>query len=151
MEEGDGSTLGSEQPISVRTEPIELAPRAGFDNMDEDHQIFSAYTVYFDFDRSAVPPGERSKIEPVADYLRNNRAHKLSVEGHCDERGTEEYNRSLGERRALALREYLVNLGISADRIRTITYGEDRPADPGHDDSAWSKNRRGEFVLLKPR
>jgi peptidoglycan-associated lipoprotein len=119
--------------------------------MDEDREAFRLNTVYFDFDRSTVKPSERSKIEPVADYLRGHAENKLQIEGHCDERGTEEYNRSLGERRALALREYLVNLGISADRIKTISFGEDRPADPAHDESAWSKNRRGEFVLLKPR
>ncbi len=71
----------------------------------------------------------------------------LIIEGNCDERGTEEYNRSLGERRALALREALSNAGIDPQRIRTISYGKDKPADPGHDESAWAKNRRGDFVL----
>ena len=76
---------------------------------------------------------------------------KLMIEGHCDERGTEEYNRSLGERRALALRESLAAMGIDPMRIRTISWGEDKPVDPGHDESAWKKNRRGEFVLMLPK
>ena len=75
-------------------------------------------------------------------------ATAVLVEGNCDERGTEEYNRSLGERRALAGREYLIKLGIDADRVDTITYGEDRPADPGHNEAAWAKNRRDDFVVL---
>jgi peptidoglycan-associated lipoprotein len=76
---------------------------------------------------------------------------KLLIEGHCDERGTEEYNRALGERRALALREALAKAGVSPDRIRTISYGKDRPVNPGHDESAWAQNRRGEFILLHPK
>ena len=74
----------------------------------------------------------------------------MAVEGHCDERGTEEYNRSLSERRALSIRERLVNLGVSASRVTTEAFGEDKPADLGHDEAAWSKNRRGEFILLVP-
>jgi len=97
-----------------------------------------------------VKSSEKSKAAAVADYLKGNAAAAVKVEGHCDERGTEEYNRSLGERRALACREELIRLGIDANRVDTISYGEDRPADPGHDESAWKKNRRGEFVLLTP-
>ncbi len=76
---------------------------------------------------------------------------KLLIEGHCDERGTEEYNRSLGERRALALREALAKDGVDAGRIRTISYGKDQPEDAGHDEAAWNKNRRGVFVLCHPK
>jgi peptidoglycan-associated lipoprotein len=87
----------------------------------------------------------------VANYFKQHSAEKLQIEGHCDERGTEEYNRALGERRALAIREYLVNLGVAADRVYTLSWGEDKPADTGHDEAAWGKNRRGEFILLKPK
>jgi len=74
------------------------------------------------------------------------------IEGHCDERGTEEYNRALGEKRAQALREYLASkLGVDAGNIRTLSYGKDRPAVPDHNDAAWAKNRRGEFVVLLPK
>lgn len=117
---------------------------------NENAEIFKANIVHFDFDSSVVKTAEKGKVSKVADYLKGNTAEAVRVEGHCDERGTEEYNRALGERRALALREELVRLGIDPTRVDTISYGEDRPADPGHDESAWRKNRRGEFILLSP-
>ena len=116
-----------------------------------DREAFKADTVYFDFDKSAVKPSEAPKIETVVDYLKKNPNDALLIEGHCDERGTEEYNRALGERRALALRELAIKLGLDAERVRTLSYGEDRPADPGHNEAAWAKNRRGEFVRLLPK
>ena len=103
--------------------------------------------VYFDYDSAKVRPSEMSKIEAVATQVKGGTS-KLVVEGHCDERGTAEYNRALGERRAQAVREELVGLGVSADRISTISYGKDRPAEMGHDDTAWSRNRRCEFVVV---
>ena len=118
--------------------------------MKRDPAFFKANTVYFDFDKSAIKSTERSKIEAVANHLKSEPTHKVKVEGHCDERGTEGYNLSLGERRALAVRTYLINLGIGADRILTISFGEAIPAVDGHTESAWSKNRRGEFILLLP-
>ncbi|MCS7047991.1 MAG: OmpA family protein [Verrucomicrobiae bacterium] len=105
--------------------------------------------VYFEFDSALVRPSELPKLQAVANALRGNNK-KLIIEGHCDERGTAEYNRALGERRALACREELIRLGIAADRITTISYGEDRPAVIGHDESAWSKNRRCEFITVSP-
>ena len=106
--------------------------------------------VYFDFDSVKIRP-ERSgqagssgrRVEGV------NPSTKLVIEGHCDERGTAEYNRALGERRAQVAREKLVALGVGAGRITTISYGKDKPADPGHDETAWAKNRRCEFVVVK--
>ena len=126
-------------------------PTGDIDGMIPNAEIFKGDTVYFEFDRATVKASEKSKLEHVGSALKGTAANKLLVEGHCDERGTEEYNRSLGERRALALREYLINYGISADRIITRSYGEDRPATQGHDEAAWSKNRRGEFILLTPK
>lgn len=123
-----------------------------FDGRPVDKTVFTAYTVYFDFDRSAVRESEKSKLEAVADYMKKATPDKdLLIEGYCDERGTEEYNRSLGERRALALREYLVNLGYPASKIRTVSYGKDNPADPEHNEAAWAKNRRGEFGVMLPK
>jgi len=104
--------------------------------------------IYFDFDSARVRPSEVSKIEAVANWMKSNSGAKLVVEGHCDERGTAEYNRALGERRAAAAREELVRMGVDADRITTISYGKDRPADPGHDEAAWAKNRRCEFSAV---
>jgi peptidoglycan-associated lipoprotein len=103
--------------------------------------------VLFDFDSARVRPSEESKLEAVAAYLKANPG-KLVVEGHCDERGTAEYNRALGERRAIAARDELVKLGVDTSRMSTISYGKDRPADPGHDETAWGKNRRCEFVVV---
>jgi peptidoglycan-associated lipoprotein len=117
----------------------------------EDRATFAGETVFFEYDRANVQASETDKVKKVAEFLKGNPLHDLAVEGHCDERGTEEYNRALGERRALAVREALVSLGISGSRITTTSFGEDQPADPGHDDAAWSKNRRGEFIILLPQ
>jgi peptidoglycan-associated lipoprotein len=120
-------------------------------NYNQDRSALAAYTVHFAFDSAAVKDSEQANIASVAQALSSDANAKLLIEGHCDERGTEEYNRALGERRALALREALAKNGIDPARIRTISYGKDKPADPGHDESAWTKNRRGEFILLHPK
>jgi peptidoglycan-associated lipoprotein len=138
-------SVGTPNPEFVGTP---LGP--GHPNWTRNPDAFKAYTVHFAYDSSAVQSGEKSKVATVADYLKANATEAVEVEGHCDERGTEEYNRALGERRALALREELIALGIDANRVDTISYGEDRPVDPGHDENAWHQNRRGEFVLLSP-
>jgi peptidoglycan-associated lipoprotein len=114
----------------------------------EDTAALSGSTVYFDYDKSAIRSGEQSKLDQVADYLRSHPNAALRIDGNCDERGTEEYNRSLGERRALAGREHLVRLGIDPNRIDTNTYGKDKPADTGHTEAAHAKNRRDEFIVL---
>lgn len=118
----------------------------------QDRTKFQAFTVYFDFDRSTVKSGEASKIDSVATQFKaGNPGDDLLIEGHCDERGTAEYNRSLGERRALAIREYLIRAGVNAEKIHTVSFGKDKPAALGHDESSWSKNRRGEFILVLPK
>ncbi len=105
--------------------------------------------VYFAYDSYQLPSSEIPKIEEVADYMEQNRDVRLIVEGHCDERGSREYNMALGEHRALAVRAYLVGLGINSSRIQTRSYGEEKPLDPGHNEAAWRKNRRVEFVLYR--
>jgi peptidoglycan-associated lipoprotein len=114
----------------------------------EDAQALKAETVYFDFDSSVIKASEKPKAAAVADYLKANKGKAVRVEGNCDERGTEEYNRSLGERRALALREELIRLGIGPTEVDTISYGKDKPASQGHDESAWKLNRRDDFIVL---
>ena len=114
----------------------------------EDRAQFAASTVYFDYDSAQINESERSKIEAVASAMKSG-SSQVIVEGNCDERGSTEYNLALGERRALAVRAYLVGLGIDASRIQTKSYGEERPVAMGHDDSSWSQNRRGEFVLYQ--
>jgi peptidoglycan-associated lipoprotein len=117
----------------------------------EDTQALKTETVYFDFDSSVIKTSEQPKVSAVADYLKANSAKAVRIEGNCDERGTEEYNRSLGERRALAVREDLIRLGVDSTRVDTKSWGKDNPANaPGHDESAWKKNRRDEFIVLSP-
>ena len=105
--------------------------------------------VYFGFDSTVVPGGELGKIETVAAHLAERTDRVVVVEGNCDERGSSEYNMSLGENRSIIVRNYLVQNGIAADRIQTRSYGAERPAVDGHDESAWSRNRRAEFVIFQ--
>ncbi|MBN1557201.1 MAG: OmpA family protein [Lentisphaerae bacterium] len=105
--------------------------------------------VRFAYDSYQVENSEVGKIESVAAYMRDDTGVRLVVEGHCDERGSREYNMSLGEHRALAVRAYLVGLGIDGARVQTRSYGEEQPADPGHGESAWRQNRRVEFALYR--
>jgi peptidoglycan-associated lipoprotein len=115
-----------------------------------DRAALAQETIYFDFDRSAIKPSEQPKLDRVATYLKNTPGVQLVVEGHCDERGTEEYNRSLGERRAIAAREYLLQKhGIASDLVTTVSMGEDRPVSLEKTEEAYALNRRGEFVILR--
>jgi peptidoglycan-associated lipoprotein len=121
------------------------------DNFNQDRGALAAHTVHFDFDSSVVKSSEKANVEAAAAYLKANPKVGLLIEGHCDERGTEEYNRSLGERRALAVRDLIVASGVEADRVVTVSFGEDKPEAPGHDEAAWAINRRGVFVVLHPK
>ncbi len=103
-------------------------------------------TFYFEFDRAVLMPSDLTALETHAQVLRNNRSRSVVIEGHCDERGTREYNLALGERRSDAIRSFLASAGVSASQIETVSYGEERPEDPGHDDSAWGRNRRGVMI-----
>jgi len=104
--------------------------------------------IHFEFDKYDIRPGDAGTLKENAALLMNYPKVKIQVEGHCDERGTNEYNLALGERRANAAKKYLLSLGISTDRISSISYGEEKPLDAGHNEEAWSKNRRGHFVIL---
>ncbi|MGE0085508.1 MAG: peptidoglycan-associated lipoprotein Pal [Desulfococcaceae bacterium] len=115
----------------------ELSARERFMNED----------IYFAFDQSALSSEAQSILQQKAQWLQSRPDMSFTIEGHCDERGTTEYNLALGDRRAESAKAFLVNLGISASRITTVSYGEERPADPGHDESAWSRNRRAHFVI----
>jgi len=127
------------------------AASGDFTGWKEDKETFRADIVYFDFDKSNIKPSEVSKLENIARRMKSEFGGKaLRIEGNCDERGTEEYNRALGDRRALSAREYLVRLGLDPNMLPTVSYGKDRPADPAHNEAAWAKNRRCEFVLLSP-
>jgi peptidoglycan-associated lipoprotein len=117
-----------------------------------DTAALAAYTVYFEYDRSAIKPSEQSKLDSIATFLKSTPGVQLLVEGHCDERGTEEYNRALGERRAIAAREYLLQKhGISSELVTTASFGEDKPASLEKTEEAYAKNRRDEFIVLRPQ
>jgi peptidoglycan-associated lipoprotein len=103
--------------------------------------------VFFDLDQSTINEQGRSALDHNARVLRDNATARVEIEGHCDERGTIEYNQALGERRAAAARDYLVAAGIPADRITVISYGKERPFAEGHDEAAWSQNRRAHFKV----
>ena len=103
--------------------------------------------AFFDYDKSALREDQKAALNEDVAWLKGNAGAKVLIEGHCDERGTAEYNLGLGERRAKAVKDYLIAAGIAADRISIISYGKERPFVLGHDESAWKWNRRGHFVL----
>jgi peptidoglycan-associated lipoprotein len=108
---------------------------------------FTEEDINFEFDSSALVPEAQDILIRKADFMRANSSVTITIEGHCDERGTDAYNMALGERRAEAAREFLSNLGISISRLSIISYGEERPVDPGKNEAAWAKNRRAHFVI----
>ena len=151
-----GGEIGDGLPV-VPTIPanqdgtIGSAPRPDdWDIRPKNREMFANQTVYFDVDSATVKSSEKSKLEAVASGMKSQPAGDLLIEGHCDERGTEGYNLALGDRRANGLREYLVNLGLPADKIHTVSFGEAKPAASGTGEAAWSKNRRGEFIFVEP-
>jgi peptidoglycan-associated lipoprotein len=105
--------------------------------------------IYFNFDSATLSDDARANLSKNAALLAKQPSVKLQIEGNCDERGSDEYNLALGERRAKAARDYLVNLGVAPERLSVISYGEEKPVDQGHDEAAWAKNRRDEFVIIK--
>ncbi|MCF7847975.1 MAG: OmpA family protein [Kiritimatiellales bacterium] len=126
---------------------IDIPMEGEHGNLPADGQRGMFESVLFAYDSSQVQPGEVVKVEQVAGYLNKGQAQGVIVEGHCDERGSREYNLALGERRALAVRDYLIGLGVDTARIQTKSYGEEMPVAMGHDESSYSLNRRSEFVL----
>ncbi len=135
IEEEEGLT---EEQLSAQ----ELAEREGvlrdrFVNQD----------IHFEFDKSSLLPEAREILKEKAEWLSMTRGAAVTIEGHCDERGTNDYNLALGDRRAESAKRFLVDLGISAGRLTTVSYGEERPFDPGHNEEAWAKNRRAHFVI----
>ncbi|MFZ0829267.1 MAG: OmpA family protein [Verrucomicrobiia bacterium] len=157
LPQGAGSTVPDVPPgppLNPDLNPNGTVPTTSldeFEGMIKDPAALAAYTVHFAYDSAAVKKSEKANVQAVADALSRDSGTKLLIEGNCDERGTEEYNRSLGERRALAVRQALAKLGIDASRIRTISYGKDKPVDPANNEEAWAKNRRDDFVLLHPK
>ncbi len=141
-------------PEPVR-EPVVAAPapivedRVSSASLDEINRNSPLKPVFFDYDLSEISADGQKALDANADVLKRNQAWIVTIEGHCDERGTAEYNLALGERRATAARTYLISLGIPADRLRTVSYGKEFPFDAGHDEAAWARNRRAHFVVTQ--
>jgi len=138
-------------PVPVN-EPIPVPPMPAEDtvlskSIDDLNRDSPLRPLFFELDSAEVSGPGQQVLQTNASVLKKYPGMQVTVEGHCDERGTAEYNLALGERRALAAKNYLVSLGIPADRIKTVSYGKEFPFDPGHDDSAWQKNRRAHFVI----
>ena len=142
------ASTGTETPPVTTEEPPPPPPppptdeSAGLDTPSD----LMFQTIYFEYDKYSLKSDAKDALSKNAATLGTYPGVTVVIEGHCDERGTVEYNLALGEKRARAARDYLVDLGVGTDRIRTISYGEERPVDPGHAESSWSKNRRAEFL-----
>ena len=135
--------------ISAEEGDIGMAGEQRFEDMYTKCTDVAFSPVYFAFDSSVVPQDQLSKVDEVAQHLTDRTDRVVVVEGHCDERGSNEYNLALGENRAVIVRDCLVQSGIAADRIQTRSYGEEKPAVDGHDEGAWEANRRAEFGIYQ--
>jgi peptidoglycan-associated lipoprotein len=122
---------------------VEVSPLA------DEIKAFESEDIHFDFDKSTITPRAKDILTKKAAFLKDHPDVAIRIEGNCDERGTVEYNLALGDRRAKAAQDDLIFLGIAADRISTASYGKERPLDPRHDETAWAKNRRDHFVIVK--
>lgn len=134
------------EPTIVPAEPVREDSIAS-SSLDDLNRTSPLKPLYFDYDSSEVGAAGQTVMNENAALLKRYPAWVVTIEGHCDERGTAEYNLALGERRAVAARAYLVSLGIGADRLRTVSYGKEFPFDAGHDEAAFAKNRRAHFVI----
>ena len=139
--------LPPEPTVEAQPVPAEPTPTETNLSLDEINKNSPFQPVFFALDSYEVDGTGQTALNADAAILKKNPSWVITIEGHCDERGTAEYNLALGEKRALAAKTYLLSLGIPADRLRTVSYGKEFPFDPGHDEGAWSKNRRAHFVV----
>lgn len=144
-DEGDGGRLDLKNEAETRAE-IESS-EIGAGSMEEGARIADLEPVYFDFDDYAIRDDQMDKVHTAADWLKGHPSAEVVLEGHTDERGSADYNMVLGQRRAESVQDLLVSLGVEAERIEVQSFGEELPAATGHDESAWARNRRVEFVL----
>ncbi len=153
-ENAAGVDVGTDAAVDANADSTSLDAALGSVPFDQDPN-FARCTdvnfapVYFGFDADALSQGEMPKIEAVANHLQSNPKRVVIIEGNCDERGSNEYNLVLGDQRAIKIRDYLVTIGIDANRIQTKSYGEEKPAVTGQGEAVWSKNRRGEFAVFQ--
>jgi peptidoglycan-associated lipoprotein len=134
----------AEPTITVPSMPEDSIDSRSLDDLNRDSPL---RPLFFELDSSEVSADGQKLLQENAAIMKKYPTWQITIEGHCDERGTAEYNLALGERRALAAKNYLVSLGIPADKVKTVSYGKEFPFEPGHDDGAWSKNRRAHFVI----
>jgi peptidoglycan-associated lipoprotein len=140
-------------PPAALEDPLPVPPEPLFDDsiegrtLDELNRDSPLEPVFFEFDRGELSAQAQATLRRNADIMKTYSSWVVTVEGHCDERGTAEYNLALGERRALSARTYLVSLGIAPERLRTVSYGKEFPFDPGQNEEAWARNRRAHFVI----
>ncbi|HET6958012.1 MAG TPA: peptidoglycan-associated lipoprotein Pal [Vicinamibacterales bacterium] len=134
------------EPVSVPPDPVrdDAISSASLDELNKNSPL---KPVYFELDSSDLSAANQKTLDEDAALIKRYSSWTVTIEGHCDERGSAEYNLALGERRAMAARTYLISLGIAATRLRTVSYGKEFPFDPGHDEAAFAKNRRAHFVI----
>ena len=154
---GCGMLKGSKSPeelaamenAAIRGEDIPLSGIPD-SNFMEPHELGITGVfedIHFDYDKSTIQESDYVVLNEIGGWMKDNPSMIIMIEGHCDERGSNEYNMALGEQRALSVRRYVVGLGVDADRIYTVSYGEESPINPGHNNSAWAKNRRAHFLV----
>jgi len=141
---GPGGSVTASATVSVNAPPPPSPPPAG--PTDDELFLREVRDAYFDLDKADIRPDARAALSTTADFLKKYPRFKVTIEGHCDERGSTEYNLSLGDRRATAVKQFLVSLGISADRLSTVSYGKEKPFCMESNESCWQQNRRGHFV-----
>ncbi|MFQ5785111.1 MAG: peptidoglycan-associated lipoprotein Pal [Alphaproteobacteria bacterium] len=151
---GEGGATAAQAESGISTAPAtaqpsaEVSPVAGpTPGTQEDLVLNVGDRVFFDFDKAVLKPAAQRTLERQATWLKQYSSVTITIEGHCDERGTREYNLALGERRATAAKNFLVALGVNPSRVSTISYGKERPAALGHNEAAWSQNRRAVTVV----
>ena len=132
------------EPVVVPSMPEDTVASRTLDELNRDSPL---KPVFYELDSFDLSPSGQQALQDNANVLRKYATWQITIEGHCDERGTAEYNLALGERRAITARDYLVSLGIPATRLKTVSYGKEFPFDPAHNDAAWAKNRRAHFVI----
>ena len=149
---GSGAPPPPPEPPRPVSEPVPVPPMPAEDtigarSLDDLNRDSPLRPLYFGLDSAEVSEEGQRVLQANASVMKKYPAWQVTIEGHCDERGTAEYNLALGERRALAAKNYLVSIGVPADKVRTVSYGKEFPFDAGHEDAAWSKNRRAHFVI----
>ena len=144
-----GKKKKSDRLAALRGEDIPLSGRPEDWQFVEANDPLVFSDIHFDYNSSVIRNDARSTLEKIAQWIKGRRKGALMVEGHCDERGSKEYNLALGEQRALAVRKYLVGLGVDAERVYTVSYGEEKPIESGRAEEAWAKNRRAHFLVTQ--